>query len=287
MPRFAYVNGRYVPHARAAVHVEDRGYQFADGVYEVVPIHRGRLVNEDAHLDRLDYSLRALRIAWPMSRAALKLVLRELVRRNGVANGIVYVQATRGVAPRDHKFPAHPHTALVATTKRLKPPSASLLADGAAVITIPDIRWRRCDIKSVALLPNVLGKQQAIEAGAYEAWQVDAEGYVTEGTSTNAWIVTADGRLVTRDASPAILNGITRRSLLKLLRAEGLAFEERRFSVAEAKAAREAFLTSSSSVVLPVTRIDGAAVGDGWPGPLTAKLRARYLAYVAGGEAGA
>ena len=287
MPRFAYVNGRYVPHARAAVHVEDRGYQFADGVYEVVPIHRGRPINEDSHLDRLDYSLRALRIAWPMSRAALKLVLRELIRRNGVADGIVYVQATRGVAPRDHKFPAHSRTALVATTKRQKPPSASLLADGAAVITIPDIRWRRCDIKSVALLPNVLGKQQAVEAGAYEAWQVDAEGYVTEGTSTNAWIVTADGRLVTRDASPAILNGITRRSLLKLLRAEGLAFEERRFSVAEAMAAREAFLTSSSSVVLPVTRIDGAAVGDGRPGPLTAKLRARYLAYVAGGEAGA
>ena len=287
MPRFAYVNGRYVPHAQAAVHVEDRGYQFADGVYEVVPIRRGRPINENSHLDRLDYSLRALRIAWPMSRAALKLVLRELIRRNGVADGIVYVQATRGVAPRDHKFPARSRTALVATTKRLKPPSASLLAGGAAVITIPDIRWRRCDIKSVSLLPNVLGKQQAVEAGAYEAWLVDAEGYVTEGTSTNAWIVTADGRLVTRDASPAILNGITRRSLLALLRAEGLAFEERRFSVAEAKAAREAFLTSSSSVVLPVTRIDGAAVGDGRPGPLTAKLRARYLAYVAGGEAGA
>ena len=287
MPRLAYVNGRYVPHARAVVHVEDRGYQFADGVYEVVPIRRGRLIDEDPHLDRLDYSLRALRIAWPMSRAALKLVLRELIRRNGVADGIVYVQATRGVAPRDHKFPAHPRTALVVTTKRLKPLSASLLATGAAVITIPDDRWRRCDIKSVSLLPNVLGKQQAVEAGAYEAWQVDAEGYVTEGTSTNAWIVTADGRLVTRDAGPAILNGITRRSLLKLLRAEGLAFEERRFSVAEAMAAREAFLTSSSSVVLPVTRIDGAAIGDGRPGPLTARLRARYLADVAGGEAGA
>ena len=222
-----------------------------------------------------------------MSRAALKLVLRELIRRNGVADGIVYVQATRGVAPRDHKFPAHPRTALVVTTKRLKPLSASLLATGAAVITLPDDRWRRCDIKSVSLLPNVLGKQQAIEAGAYEAWQVDAEGYVTEGTSTNAWIVTADGRLVTRDAGPAILNGITRRSLLALLRAEGRAFEERRFSVTEAMAAREAFLTSSSSVVLPVTRIDGAPVGDGRPGPLTAELRARYLADMADGEAGA
>jgi D-alanine transaminase len=282
MPRLAYVNGRYVPHAQAAVHIEDRGYQFADGVYEVVPVHRGRLIDEAPHLDRLDRSLKELRIDWPMPRAALQMVARELIRRNGLNNGIVYLQVTRGVAPRDHKFPATSKPALVLTTKRLKPIPETLLAEGVSVITIPDIRWQRCDIKSISLLPNVLGKQQAVEAGAFEAWQVDGEGYVTEGTSTNAWIVTGEGRLVTRNAEAAILNGITRLSLLSIARDEGVPFEERRFTVAEAKAAREAFLTSSSSFVLPVTRIDGDPVGDGKPGPLTKRLREHYLAYIEG-----
>jgi D-alanine transaminase len=281
MPRFAYVNGRYVPHAAASVHIEDRGYQFADGVYEVVPIYDGRLVDEGPHLDRLDYSLKELRIPWPMARSALQLVLRELIRRNGLRNGIVYLQVTRGVAPRDHKFPARSKPSLIATTRRQRPLAVGVLTTGAAVVTLPDIRWRRCDIKSISLLPNVLGKQHAVEAGAYEAWLVDADGYVTEGTSTNAWIVTADARLLTRDRSSAILSGITRLALLALLKSEGIAFEERRFTVAEAKAAAEAFLTSSSSFVLPVTRIDGAAVGDGKPGRITMKLRDVFMRHAA------
>jgi len=281
MPRFAYVNGRYVPHPDAAVHIEDRGYQFADGVYEVVPVQNGRMIDEDPHLDRLGYSLRELRIAWPMSRAALKLVLRELMRRNGLVNGLVYLQVTRGVAPRDHKFPKAAKPALVVTTKRMNPTPAALVENGARVITIPDIRWKRCDIKSVSLLPNVLGKQKAVEAGAFEAWQVDADGFVTEGTSTNAWIVTADGALVTRNADAAILNGITRQAVIRLTNEIGVAFQERPFSPAEAKAAREAFLTSSSGHVLPITRIDDTVVGDGKPGPLTKRLRAAYLGYVA------
>lgn len=284
MPRLAYVNGRYVPHAQAAVHIEDRGYQFADGVYEVVPVYRGILVDEEPHLDRLDRSLSELRIAWPMSRAALRLILRELIRRNGLANGLVYLQMTRGVAPRDHKFPAASETALVVTTKRQKPIPEAVLAEGVSVITVPDIRWRRCDIKSISLLPNVLGKQQAVEAGAYEAWLVDADGYVTEGTSTNAWIVTAEGRLVTRGVEQAILNGITRQSLLDLVQKAGIALEERRFTVEEAKAAREAFLTSSSSFLLPITRVDGAPVGGGKPGALTRHLRDHYVAYISGSE---
>jgi len=281
MPREAYVNGRYLPHTQAAVHIEDRGYQFADGVYEVVTVCKRALVDEEPHLDRLERSLAELRIAMPMGRAAMKLIARELIRRNGLTDGIVYLQVTRGVAPRDHKFPARARPALVMTTRQTKPHSQALLSEGAKVISVPDIRWARCDIKSVSLLPNVLAKQQAAEAGAYEAWQVGKDGMVTEGSSTNAWIVTGEGKVVTRAAGQAILNGITRLSLIKLIEAEGYALEERSFSLEEAKAAREAFITSSTSFVLPVTRIDDTPVGNGHPGLLTGKLRQLYIDYMA------
>jgi len=278
MPRYAYVNGRYVPHHQATVHIEDRGYQLADGIYEVIPLYRGRLIDEEPHLDRFDYSLRELKIRQPMSRAALKLVLRELVRRNGATDGALYFQATRGVAPREHKFPAKAKTAFVATMRRGRPPSDKQVAEGVPVVTIPDIRWKRCDIKAIGLLPNALGKQRAVEAGAFEAWQVDERGNVTEGTTTNAWIVTAGGALVTRDAGQAILNGITRRSVLELVAGEGLRLEERPFSLDEAFAAREAFITSSSAFVLPVASIDGRKVGEGKPGPIARRLRELFIA---------
>jgi D-alanine transaminase len=280
MPRQAYVNGRYVPHRAAAVHIEDRGYQFADGVYEVVPVVRGILVDEGPHLDRLERSLRELHIAMPVSRAVIILISRELMRRNSLSNGFLYMQVTRGVAPRDHKFPKAVEPALVMTTRQTKPQAEALLARGIAVITIPDQRWDRCDIKSVSLLPNVLGKQEAVDAEAQEAWMVDRNGMITEGTSTNAWIVTEDNRLVTRDTSNAILGGITRLSLLALVRAEGVDVEERPFSLAEVQSAREAFLTSSTNFVMPVTRIDGKPVGNGHPGLLTGKLREHYMDYV-------
>ena len=280
MPRYAYVNGRFLRHDEAAVHIEDRGYQFADGVYEVVAVDDGRLIDAEPHLDRLDRSLGELRIGRPTSRPVLRILIDELIRRNRLRAGIVYIQITRGVAPRDHKFPAGAAPVLVMTTKRSKPLPAGALDSGVGVITIPDIRWKRCDIKSVSLLPNVLGKQQATEAGAFEAWMVDADGFVTEGTSTNAWIVTADGTLVTRTADSAILSGITRGALVELVRQAGYGFAERRFTLAEAAAAREAFLTSTTSFVLPITRIDGAAVGDGKPGPLTRRLREHYLGYI-------
>ena len=218
MPRQAYVNGRYLPHARAAVHIDDRGYQFADGVYEVVPVYKGILVDEDPHLDRLERSLAELRIAMPMPRAALKLVSRELMRRNDLTYGFLYMQVSRGVAPREHKFPEGTKPALVMTTRQTKPHGEKMLSEGLKVITVPDIRWGRCDIKSTSLLPNVLAKQQAVEAGAFEAWQIDAQGRITEGSSTNAWIVNAEGTVVTRDASHAILNGITRLALLEIIR---------------------------------------------------------------------
>ncbi|MDC2993179.1 MAG: D-amino-acid transaminase [Pseudomonadota bacterium] len=281
MSRWAYVNGRYVPHREASVHVEDRGYQFADGVYEVVLVHAGAMIDEIPHLDRLDRSLDELRIDPPMGRMALRAVLREVVRRNRIRTGLVYLQITRGVARRDHAFPTGVKPALVVTAKRLTLPREETLESGVRVVTIEDIRWQRCDIKSVSLLPNVLGKQHARENGAYEAWQVDQDGNVTEGTSSNSWIVTHDDRLLTRPATHEILNGITRQTILKLAAARGLTFEERAFSLDEALAAREAFISSATSFVTPVTQIDDTTLGNGRAGSFTMDLRSAYFDYMA------
>ena len=279
--RVAYVNGLYLPHRRAAVHVEDRGYQFADGVYEVIAVKNGRFVDETPHLERLDRSLRELEIAPPMSRAALRVVMAEMLRRNRIRDGILYIQMTRGVAARDHPFPADSDASVVMTA-RLEPPQDPRLGEnGVDVISIPDIRWKRCDIKSVSLLPNILGKQAAHRAGAFEAWQINEEGFVTEGTSTNAWIVDAEGRLCTPPIDEQILSGITRRRILKLAKREGIDFSERYFTLKEAQSAREAFITSTTTLVLPVTTIDDAVIGNGKPGTFTCKLREHYLAFMA------
>src|SRR5713226_922007 len=283
MSRIAYVAGQYLSHRQAAVHIEDRGYQFADGVYEVIAVVDGHLVDEEPHIARLHRSLAELRIKAPMDDASLRIVIREIVRRNGVDTGIVYLQVTRGAAPREHAFPKAAKPTLVVTSRRSRPPDPRLGHDGIAIITIPDIRWQRCDIKSVALVANVLGKQAAREKGAYEAWQVDRAGQVTEGTSTNAWIVTADDTVVTRAADSAILNGVTRLAILDIIRREGYRLVERPFTVAEAKAAREAFLTSTTADLLSVVRIDDTPVGEGKPGPLGLKLRAAYFAHAAAG----
>ena len=282
MPRYAYVNGRYLQHSRAAVHIEDRGYQFADGVYEVVPVVAARPVDEGPHLDRLERSLAELRIAMPMSRRALELVIHELLRRNGIRDGLIYMQVSRGVAPRDHAFPRDARPALVMTTKRMGFAGQSKFEEGVSVITAPDLRWARRDIKTINLLPNCLAKQAAAEAGAYEALQVDDQGNVTEGTSSNAWIVAGDGKLVTRHLSNDILHGVTRRTILAIAAEEGVAFDERPFTVEEALGAREAFVTSATSFVTPVVDIDGKSVGDGKPGPLTRRLLAWYRDYMAG-----
>ena len=281
MSRVAYVDGVYRPHREAAVHVEDRGYQFADGVYEVIAVRGGRLIDEALHFARLRRSLAELRIQGALADAPLRVVFREVIRRNGVVNGIVYVQITRGAAPRDHAFPKDARPVVVVTARRARTPDPKLGRDGVKVITIPDIRWQRCDIKSVSLVANVLGKQQAREAGAYEAWQVDAEGRITEGTSTNAWIVTGDNTVLTRAADHAILNGVTRQALIDIIQREGYGFAERPFTVAEAKAAREAFLTSTTADLLPVVEIDGQTVANGVPGSLSEKLRAAYFDHIA------
>jgi D-alanine transaminase len=279
MPRFAYVNGRYTRHADAAVHIEDRGYQFADGVYEVCEVARGFIIDMTRHLDRLDRSLRELRIDWPMNRKALAMVMAEVVRRNRVENGLVYLQVTRGVSPRDHYFPTTSvQPAIVVTAKRSDPVAAARRAEqGIKVITVPENRWDRVDIKSVGLLPNVLAKQQAREAGAVEAWFVDADGFVKEGASTNAWIVTAEGKLVTRPADTGILRGITRTTLLDVAAKLGVEFEERSFTVDEAKNAKEAFITAATTVVMPVVTIDGHTVANGHPGSITLSLRDAFF----------
>jgi len=278
--RIAYVNGRYVPHEMAQVHVEDRGYQFADGVYEVVAVDSGRLVDAEPHYDRLERSLDELAIAHPMSRRALDVVLRETVRRNRVRDGIVYLQVTRGVARRDHAFPEVSLPGVVVTARRGSRPPPANIENGVRVVTLPDIRWERCDIKSISLLPNVLAKQAAREAGAFEAWQVDGEGNITEGASTNAWIVDADGNLVTRPLANTILSGITRLVLKALVEESGAKVIERPFSVEEAKTAREAFITSTTSFVTPVVQIDDRVIGNGKPGSTTARLVALYEAHL-------
>ena len=278
MSRIAYVNGRYLPRHAAMVHIEDRGYQFSDGVYEVCEVRAGRMVDERRHMARLQRSLSELRMGMPMSAAALGLVMRETIRRNRVRDGIVYLQVTRGVARRDHAFPpAGTAPAVVITARNLDQATIERTAsDGIAVITVPDNRWVRVDIKTIGLLPNVLAKQAARDRGAKEAWFVDAQGMVTEGASTNAWIVTAGGTVVTRPADNKILRGITRSVLIDAIAEQGLAFEERAFTLDEAFAAREAFVTSASQTVMPVVRIDGRSVGNGAPGLVATALRRNF-----------
>ncbi len=278
MSRIAYVNGRYRPHRDATVHIEDRGYQFSDGVYEVCEVKGGRLVDERRHIERLQRSLAELRIRLPMSLKALSVVLHETIRRNRVDWGIVYLQITRGVARRDHAFPpADTPPSIVVTAKNLDASRNEAIArDGMAVVTVPENRWARPDIKSVSLLPNVLAKQTAREQGAREAWFVDAKGFVTEGSSSNAWIVTPDRKVVTRPADQAILRGISRTVVLDVIKGQGLVLDERPFTVAEAAAAAEAFVTSASQLVLPVVTIDGKPVGNGLPGPVAAALRREF-----------
>jgi len=281
MSRNAYVNGRYLPFRDAKVHVEDRGYQFADGVYEVCEVRGGRLIDERRHIARLQRSLGELRIPMPMSVKALGVVLREVVAKNRLRYGLVYLQITRGVARRDHAFPSPavaPSMVVTARTLNIRRNEA-LAATGIAVISVPDNRWGRVDIKTVGLLPNVLARQAAIEQGARDAWFVDKDGVVMEASSANAWIVTAEGALVTRHADHAILSGITRTVVFDAVKGQGLSIEERAFTLQEAFAAREAFITSATQLVLPVVKIDDRTIGNGKPGPVASALRREFYLY--------
>jgi D-alanine transaminase len=278
MTRVVYVNGRYRPYEQALVHAEDRGFQFADAVYEVCEVRGGHLVDETRHMQRLARSLSELAIPQPMTSRAWSRVLRETIRRNRVRNGLVYLQVSRGAGPRDFFFPSAGTAPTVVCLARSASPTKieATAAKGIAVKTVPDIRWGRCDIKTVMLLPAALAKEAARREDAREAWLVDGDGYVTEGASSNAWIVDREGRLVTRQIDNAILRGITRTTLMDLVRREGLELVERPFTVEEAKSAREAFVTSATNIVMPVVRIDGQAIGNGFPGLLTMKLRSEF-----------
>ncbi len=279
MSRTAYVNGVYAPLSAPLVSVLDRGFQFADSIYEVWAIRGGKLFDAPEHMARLKRSLAELRIDLPMSDAALMAVMRETVRRNRVSDGIVYVQVSRGAAARDHVFPpGSTRPTLVVTAKSLDRAALTRRgAQGVKVISVPETRWERRDIKSVNLLPNVLARQAASEAGAFEAWFVDAAGHVTEGTSSTAWIVDAQGRLRTRALSNDLLHGVTRHALLRIARERQMAVREEPFTIAEAKSAREAFISAASNPAVPVIAIDDVPVGDGAPGPITQSLRAHYL----------
>jgi D-alanine transaminase len=279
--RIAYVDGRYLPHANASVHIEDRGLQFSDSIYEVVGVSEGALLDEEAHLDRLERSLASLAMQPPMGRGSLRAVLREMLRRNRLKDGLIYLQVTRGAHRRDHPIPARAQPTLIITARFTNPvPMEKRREEGISVILLPDIRWGRRDIKATALLPNVLAKTEARKNGAFEAWLVDSDGLVTEGASTNAWIVTSDNVLVTRHLSENILAGVTRGAVLRALGSE-IAVEERAFTPAEAFLAREAFITSATGGVLPVVKIDSKSVGNGRPGPTAKRLQGLYreLAY--------
>lgn len=276
MSRIAYVNGRYLPIDRPAVAVEERGLQFADGVYEVIKCVDGVPLDIDRHMARLERSLGELRIGMPTSRRALAAIIGETLRRNRLRQAICYIQVGRGVAPRNHPFPRNVHPSLIVTVRRAIWPKPTEVERGVAVITMTDERWTRCDIKSVNLLANLLARQKALEAGAREAWLYDDEGRVHEGSSSNAWIVDGEGRLVTHPLGPEILGGVTRSVVIELARDDGIEVVERPFTVAEAKAAREAFMTSTSSFVLPITSIDGHTVANRMPGSTTLRLLALY-----------
>ena len=275
MSRVVYVNGSYVPEDQGKVSIFDRGFLFADGVYEVTAVIAGRLVDYDPHLERLERSLKEIEMAWPCSKAELRQMHEELIKRNKLDEGTIYMQVTRGSADRDFKFPKESKSTLIAFTQVQKILDNPHAVTGVKVVTIPDIRWARRDIKSVMLLAPVLGKQKAYEQGAFEAWMIE-DGRITEGTSSNAYIV-KDGKVVTRPLSNSILAGCTRRSLFRMAKEHGVTIEERLFTPDEAYAADEAFLTSASNFVLPIVEIDGKRIGGGQPGPMVRTLRKIYL----------
>jgi D-alanine transaminase len=276
MSRTVYVNGSFLPFEQATIPLMDRGFLFADGIYEVSAVLNGRLVDNEPHLARLDRSLKEIRIANPYSAAEWTRLEEEIVARNRLSEGLVYMQVTRGAAERDYIFPKDATPTVVMFTQPKSMIASPLAETGAAVITVPDLRWKRRDIKSVGLLAQVLAKQAAAEAGVSEAWMVE-DGVVTEGGSSTAFILTKDRKVVTRPLSTAVLPGITRLSVMRLAKENGLAIEERAFSVEEALGAAEAFYTSASSLVMPVVSIDGKPVADGKPGPMTRRLRRVYL----------
>ena len=280
MSRIAYVNGLYLSHLEAAVHIDDRGFQFSDGVYEVISVNSGKLVDLDLHLHRLEYSLNQLNIDMPISGGSLVIVINEVLRRNHVKSGIIYLQITRGQAQRNHSYPKGLKPTLVITARHFSLSPKTLREKGVSVITTTDLRWKRCDIKSISLLPNILAKQLAVENNAFEAWLVNEEGVITEGSSSNAWILGDNNNLITHKLDQSILSGVTRTTIINLCNRLNIKVDESTFTVDDAKKSREAFVTSSTAFILPVVSIDGSLIGDGKPGPVFQKLDSEYRNYL-------
>jgi D-alanine transaminase len=279
MSRFVYVNGRFLRRNDAFIDIEDRGFQFGDSVYEVIFVTKGLLVDEQGHIERLAYSLGELGIDLPKSPATISLLIRELMRLNGLSDGFVYMQVSRGAAPRDHLIPTGLSQTFVMNTRAVDLTAKASVHTGVDVISVRDIRWGRCDIKTTQLFANCLAKSEAVRAGAGEAWMIDENNIVTEGSSSNAWIVTKDQVLVTRPPTHDILNGITRRSIIDIASQNDISFEERAFSLDEAKSAAEAFFSSATSLATPVLSIDGVTIGSGAVGSITKALQDQYLQY--------
>lgn len=275
MSRIVYVNGEYTPEEAAKISVFDRGFIFGDGVYEVVPVVAGKLVDRDYFLERLDRSLSELSITWPCSQRGYLDILQELISRNELTEGFVYSQVTRGIADRDFVFPADTDPSLVAFTSEMNLLNNPLAESGIAVATSEDIRWKRRDIKSLNLLAQCLAKQDAHSKGANEGWMME-DGFITEGVSSSAYII-KDNRIITRPLSNLILPGIRRRTLIEITEREGIELEQRLFTIEEAMQADEAFISSATTIVLPVVSIDGEKIADGKPGAITATLRKLYI----------
>ena len=280
MPKIAYVNGRYLDHMKANVHIEDRGLQFADGVYEVILVRNQSLVDIDLHLSRLDWSLSELKIDWPKTPRVLSLLLNEIIYRNRLTFGSIYIQVSRGTASRNFDYPEEISPNLIIYAKRATRDTFASINKGYKVISMPDIRWKRCDLKTVSLLPAVLAKKAAVEQGAMEAWLVDEHGLVTEGTSSNAWIVSNNDELITRPVDHSILSGVTRKTVASLAKEIGIKVIEQAFSIDDAIKAKEAFCTSSTALLKPITNIDGKRIGDGKVGNITKSIIIHYLKYM-------
>ncbi len=280
MPHIAYVNGQYLHHHEAAVHIEDRGYQFADGAYEYIAFYNQKLLDAGPHLKRFERSLQALQIDSHMCSHQLPLIMRELIEANRRNDGAIYLQVTRGVAKRDHPFPAKSKPSVVVTLWGSKTPSLEVVMKGASVITHPDNRWNRCDIKSISLLANVLAKQESARQNTREAWLCKTDGTITEGAASNAYIITQEGKLVTHPANHSILGGIVRDVVLEHARKLEVPVEERPFNLHEIQNAAEAFLTSTSANVMPVVKVDAHTIGNGKIGRITQQLLAAYHDHV-------
>jgi len=285
VPRFAYINGAYVHHNEAQIHIEDRGFQFADSIYEVISCIDGMLADERGHLDRMERSLSELNMGMPLPRKTMQIIMRELLRRNRIRNAAVYIQVTRGIAKRDFGFPPDDtKQTLVMTTRPLAFRNTPQHQAGIKVITVPDIRWKRRDIKTTAMTAQVLAKQEAIEKGGSEAWMLDDDGFVTEGASSNAWIVTKAGVLITRPATGDILRGVTRTAADHVRNTLNLKMEERAFTVKEAQEAAECFVSAATVMIMPVVQINDKKIGDGKPGPVTEEIFKSYLSYIEKGK---